>query len=126
MKLPDVFGREPALWLGVLAVVAQLVTTWVLPGSPEQQALINAAVVTVAGAITAYLVAQDQFVPAVLGVLQAAIALGIGFGLKIPAEQQALIMTAATSASAMFVRTQVVAPVSLSGSSGRHAIYDDA
>lgn len=43
----------------------------------------------------------------VLGLVQALIALGVGFGLKLSAEQITLIMVAVTAAASFVVRSRV-------------------
>lgn len=101
--------REPALWVGLIAVVVQWVPPMVATLTPGLASVINAAIVAVAGAITAALVHSDKLAPAILGALSAILALGLGLGLHIPATVQAEIMAAATTLVAAFVRTQVTA-----------------
>lgn len=108
-------SRDPALWLGLTAAVVQLVAAFIFPLSIEQQAVLNACAVAVAGLITAVWVRRDGQAAAIVGLAQAAIAVGLGFGLDISAEGQAAIMAAVSTAAAMFVRTQVTAPVSADG-----------
>jgi hypothetical protein len=108
-------SRDPALWLGLVAAVVQLVAAFIFPLSVEQQAVLNAVAVAVAGLATAFLVRHDGQAAAVVGFAQAAIACGLGFGLDISAEGQAAIMAAVSTAAAMFIRTQVTAPVTALG-----------
>lgn len=108
-------SRDPALWLGLIAALVQLTAAFVFPLSVEQQAVLNAVAVAAAGLITAVWVRRDGQAAAVVGLAQAAIAVGLGFGLDISTEGQAAIMAAVSTAAAMFVRTQVTAAVSANG-----------
>ena len=108
-------SRDPALWLGLFAAVVQLVAAFVFPLTVDQQAVLNALAVAVAGLLTALVVRRDGQAAAAVGFAQAAIAVGLGFGLKIPADGQAAIMAVVSTAAAMWTRTQVVAPVSSIG-----------
>lgn len=102
-----VFGREPALWLGMIAAAIQLLSSLWLPLTTGQQGVLNALAVAVFGAIAAFAVSRDQGVPALLGVLKAVIAVGLAFGLHWSPELQGEVMAFATALSAMWTRTQV-------------------
>lgn len=105
------FRREPALWLALVAAVIQMVSAFAFHLTTEQQGVLNAVAVAVAGLVTAVIVRSDQMVPAILGVLKAVIAVGLAFGLAMSPEAQATIMSFAAALAAVFVRTQVDAPV---------------
>lgn len=115
----SVLGREPALWLGTIAAAVQLTSYLAFPLTPDQQSLINAVAVALFGAITAWMVSAEKGVPASLGLLQAIIALAIGFGWHLSPGVQTSIMATATALAAFLTRTQVVAPIPLSGRSLR-------
>jgi hypothetical protein len=106
-----IFGREPALWLALVAVAVKLATAFGLDLSSGQQAVVNAAAAAIVGLVVAVMV-HDGISAAVLGLAQAALALAVGFGLDWSAGQQAVVMSAAAALVAMFVRTQVTAPIS--------------
>lgn len=106
-------SRDPALYLFLVATIVKLFSAFVLHVSDNQQAVINAVAVAVAAAIVAAVVKHDGQVAAILGVAQALIALAVGFGLHLTADNQALIMSALGAIAAAFVRTQVVAPTAL-------------
>lgn len=106
-----IFGREPALWLGLIAAAIQLVSSLVFPLTTDQQGVLNALAVAVFGAIAAFAVSRDQGVPALLGALKALIAVGLAFGLHWSPELQGEVMAFATAISAVITRTQVTAPV---------------
>jgi hypothetical protein len=108
-------SRDPALWLGLAAAAVQLVAAFLFPLTVEQQALLNAAAVAVAGVITAFAVRRDGQAAALVGFAQAAIALGLGFGLDWGPEKQAAAMAIVTALAAAFVRTQVTAKVTAVG-----------
>jgi hypothetical protein len=108
-------SREPALYLSLFATLVRLAAAFWWHLGDEQQALLNAAATAVAGLIVALWVARDGQVAALLGVVQAFLALAVGFGLNISAEGQAVIMSFVGAAAATFVRSQVVAPVSAIG-----------
>lgn len=108
-------SRDPALYLFLVATAVKLFSAFILKVSDNQQAVINAVAVAVAAAIVAAVVKHDGQVAAILGVAQALIALAVGFGLHLTAENQALIMSFLGAVAASFVRTQVVAPTPATG-----------
>jgi nicotinamide riboside transporter PnuC len=95
----------------MLATGIRLLAAFVFHWTDHQQALLNAAVAAVAGLIAAVAVKSDKQLPAILGVVTALLALGVGFGWNISAEHQAVILSFVGAVVAFFVRTQVVAPV---------------
>lgn len=105
-----IFGREPALWLALVASAVKLVSAYWLHLGVDQQSLVNALAAAVVGLVVAKIV-HDGAPAALLGVAQAGLALAVGLGLHMPADEQATIMTAVGVVVAMFVRTQVIAPV---------------
>lgn len=105
-----IFGREPALWLALVAVVVQTISAFVVNVSSDQQAWINAVAAAAVGLIVA-ISTGDGIVAAVLGLAQAAMALAVGFGLDWSADRQGIVMSLVAAVVSMFVRTQVTAPV---------------
>ncbi|MFF5703384.1 hypothetical protein ACFY7H_12885 [Streptomyces sp. NPDC012794] len=105
-----IFKREPALWLGLVAIAVKLLAAFGMDVSAEQQAVINAVASALVGVILAVM-AGDAIGAAVLGFAQAALALAVGFGLDWSAEQQAVVLAAAAAVVAMWDRTQITAPV---------------
>lgn len=106
-----ILGREPALWLALVAVAVQLGTAFGLNLSDGQQASINAVALAVVGVLTAVAV-HDGVGAAVLGLVQGGVALAVGFGLHWSPNQQSVVLSAVAAVIAMFVRTQVTAKVS--------------
>lgn len=108
-------SRDPALYLTLFATAVRLVAAFWLDFTDAQQAVLNAAATAIAGLIVAVWVRRDGQVAALLGVVQAILALAVGFGLDISAEGQAVIMSFVGAAVAMFVYTAVTAPVDAVG-----------
>ncbi|KOU20976.1 hypothetical protein ADK52_25685 [Streptomyces sp. WM6372] len=104
-----IFKREPALWLGLVAIVVKLLAAFGLDVSSDQQAVINAVAAALVGLALAVM-AHDAIGAAVLGLAQAVLALAVGFGLDWSAEQQAVVLAAASAVVAMWDRTQITAP----------------
>lgn len=109
------FSRDPALWLFLVATAVRLFSAFVVEVDHETQALVNAVATAVAALVVAVVVRRDGQVAAILGVAQALLALGLGLGLEISAENQSLIMSFVGGLAAAFIRTQVWAPVSPTG-----------
>ncbi len=108
-------SRDPALYLTGFATALRLLTAFGLNFTEGQQAVMNATATAVAGLVIAVWVRRDGQVAAILGFIQAVLALAVGFGANLSAEQQALLMSFIGTAAAAFIRTQVVAPVSAEG-----------
>lgn len=102
-------SREPALWLTLFATAVRLLGAFVIDLTDGQQAVLNAAATAGASLVVAVWVKRDGQVAALLGLAQALLALGVGFGLDISAENQAILMSFVGAAAAAFVRTQVTA-----------------
>lgn len=109
-------SRDPALWVATFAALVQLLAAFFLPLTADQQTGLNAVAAAAAGLFTAFWVRRDGSVASVLGLAQALIACGVGFGLDLSAEGQAAIMASVNIGVAMFVRTQATAPVNANGS----------
>lgn len=101
--------REPALLLTLVASAVRLISAFFVDVSAEQQAWINAAATALLSLVVAIWVRREGQVPALLGAVQAVLALAVGYGLNWDAEQQAIFMSFIGGAAALFTRTQVVA-----------------
>jgi hypothetical protein len=104
-------SRDPALWLSLCATALKLVCAFWINFSPDQQTILNATAAALVGVAVAIWVRRDGQVAAILGAVQALLALAVGFGFHLDAEQQAIIMSFVGTALAAFVRTQVDARV---------------
>lgn len=112
-----VFGREVAVWLGMLSGVFQALSAFGFDVSVQWQAIITAVITTLFGLLTAVLVG-DGVIAAALGVAQALAALCAGLGLHMSTEHQALLLGSLAVVTSAFVRTQSLAPVPASAVSG--------
>jgi hypothetical protein len=101
--------RDPALLAALAATAIKLFSAFVIDLSIGQQSALNAVVAAGAGLAVAFMVKDGQ-VAAILGIAQALIALAVGFGLRIDADNQALIMSFIQLTVGAFERTQVTAP----------------
>jgi hypothetical protein len=108
-------SRDPALYLTLVATAVRLAAAFLIHLTGDQQAVLNAFATAIAAAIVAFVVRRDGQVAALLGVAQALLALAIGFGLHVTAENQAVIMSFVGAVAAAFIRTQVIAPVNAVG-----------
>lgn len=85
-------------------------------GLPEVwETALNAVAVAAAGLATALIVRADKTVPAVIGLAQAILTVGLAAGIHATPVQQAAAMTLVGIVSAAFVRTQVTAPINERG-----------
>lgn len=103
------FKRDPALFISLGATTVRLFAAFIVDLNADQQALLNAVIAAVAG-VAICVIVRDGLPAAILGLVQALLALAIGFGLHVDPDNQALIMSGVGTAMAMFVRTQVIAP----------------
>ncbi len=110
-----IFGREPVAWTAAIAATLQVLSALVLHWTDEQQSLLNAAIAVVLGAIAAASVAFEKALPFVVGVVQAVLAVAIGFGAEISDSQLSLISVAVAAVVALWTRDRVTAPVDATG-----------
>ncbi|MGI5423045.1 hypothetical protein [Actinomadura luteofluorescens] len=112
MKL---FGREPAVWLGLVAVAVQTLVAWGVDLSEGQQAGVNAVATLAMGLAVAVASAHDQIVPAASGLLVGVLQLAVSFGFDLSQDKIATAGALLTAALAAYLRTQVTAPVTADG-----------
>ncbi|MFD3516324.1 hypothetical protein [Streptomyces sp. NPDC058657] len=110
MNTVKIFGREPVAWLTLFAVCVKLFSAFVLEVDPNVQAWVNAVAAAAMGVAIA-LIVDDGAVAAVLGLVQAALALAVGLGADLTTVEQGLILSALSLALGGYERTQVTAPV---------------
>jgi hypothetical protein len=107
------FGREPSVILGSVAVAVQFVSAFFWNVSQDTQTLINALAAAVVGFAVAYMVKDEGSFAAFVGLGQAALALGMNLGLTWSGDKQAAFMALLTIAGQFWlVRDRVTAPVS--------------
>lgn len=113
MRVPLIFGREPAAILALVAVLVKLGSAFWWHASVLEQARVNTLAAAVVAVIIAFAV-HDGYGAAILGLAQAALAAAVGFGLHWSADQQALTLSFVTVLLSMWTRTQVTAKISAS------------
>lgn len=106
-----IFGREPAIVIAFLATLLQVAASLGFGPNPDVQGAIIAVLTAAAGVFTAFKVQADKALPALLGFAQAGFALLLALNFHISADVQSAVAAAIAAAFALFVRTQVVAPV---------------
>ncbi|MGP4097620.1 hypothetical protein [Nonomuraea sp. KM90] len=103
-----IFGGEPALVLGLASAGVQMVTATFLPLTSTQVAAINAIAAAGLGVWTAFatrnLDGGRSIKAAALGFAQAAVTLGLVFGVELTEQQTASIMAFVAVVGAAFVR----------------------
>lgn len=101
-----IFGREPAAVVGVLeALFAVALSFNALHLTSESVALWMAAVTAALGVYTAY-VTRDTMLGVAVGFAKAALALAVGYGLSLSADQTSALLATVTVVFGFFQRTQ--------------------
>lgn len=108
MKL---LGREPVYLLAFVAVTLKLASAYGLDVSAEQQAVIMAVLSGVVAVVEAVVLRTGAAAAAIVNLAQGVLALFLGFGLAMTAEQQSLWMLVVEGAVALMLRREVTAPV---------------
>lgn len=110
-----IFGREPVYLLAFVAVALKLGSAYGLDVTADQQAVIMAVLSGAVALVEAIVLRTGAAAAAIINLAQGVLALFLGFGLDMSAEQQALWMLAVEGAVAVFLRREVTAPVSALG-----------
>lgn len=105
-----VFGREPVYVLGAIAIALKLASAYGLGVSADQQTLINTFLACIVAVVSAVVLRNGAVGAAVLQLSSAGLALFLGFGLDMSAEQQAGWMSLVAAAVALFEHREVTAP----------------
>lgn len=105
-----ILGRDQVAWLAAVAAVFQVVTAYGFDVSGHVQGIVSAVVIFVFAVANAIHV-HDGVIALVVGIMNALFALFTAFNLHMTADQQTLWVGAVTAVLALFVRTQVTAPV---------------
>lgn len=114
MKPIVLFGREPAAWLALFAVAVKLFSAFAIEVDEQTQAWVNAVAAAGMGVFIAW-ATKDGVVAAILGLVQAVIALAVGLGLGWDVATQAVVLSFVSLALGAYDRTQVTAPVTREG-----------
>lgn len=110
MKVNWKFSRDPVLWLNLAAMFIMGISTWLVPLSDGQQALLNGFLLGVANVWAAFKVGDGQ-VAAIMGVFKAGLAVALGFGLRMSPEEQAVALGIVTTVLMVVTRSQVVSMI---------------
>lgn len=106
-----ILGREPVYILAFVAVALKLASAYGLDVTAEQQAVIMAVLSGIVALIEAIVLRTGAAAAAIVNLAQGVLALFLGFGLDLSAEQQALWMLLVEGAVALMIRREVTAPV---------------
>lgn len=106
-----VFGREPVYILAVIAIGLKLAAAYGLDVSEEQQTLINTVLSCVVAVASAVVLKTGAAGAAILQFASALLALFLGFGLDMSAQEQAGWMSLVAAVLALFEHREVTAPV---------------
>lgn len=106
-----IFGREPALVLGLVSALVQFLSATLLPLSDTQQGWVNIVAGCVIAVALAVKVSAEKVAAALVGLAQALVAAALAFGFDLSSATQSSVMVLVVAAASFFVRTQVVAPV---------------
>jgi hypothetical protein len=106
-----IFGREPVYLLAAAAIALKLAAAYGLGVSSDQQTLINTALACIVAVASAIVLRSGALGAAILQLASAGLALFVGFGLDLSAEQQAGWMSLVAALLALFEHREVTAPV---------------
>lgn len=105
------FGRDPVWYTNLFAVILMALGAFGLPLSADQQGVLNAGALAVAGVVIAVKLRSEGQLAMVVQLVKALIAIGLAFGLHLSPDQQFVLVSLVTAVGSGFLRTQVVAPV---------------
>lgn len=108
--MPKILGRDPALWAALFASAVSAIGTFVFHFSVDQEGALNGLFAAVMGVVV-WAVTKDGAPALILGLAKAMILVAAAWHFNLPADQQTILMTVLSAMVAMFVRTQVGAPV---------------
>ena len=106
-----VFGREPVYILAVVAIGLKLAAAYGLDVTEEQQTLINTVLACLVAVASALVRKTGAAGAAILQFASAMLALFLGFGLDMSAQEQAGWMSLVAAVLALFEHREVTAPV---------------
>lgn len=106
-----IFGREPVYLLAAVAIALKLAAAYGLDVSGDQQTLINTVLSCLVAVASAVVLRNGALGAAILQLASAGLALFVGFGLDLSAEQQAGWMSLVAAILALFEHREVTAPV---------------
>lgn len=105
MPGPTIFGREPAVWIGLLEAVLAVILTLHTGLSQDMSSAIMAVVVALAGCYTAY-VTQQTMLGVLVGLTKAFFILFAAFSFHVADPTQAAIISLITIIGGAWNRKQ--------------------
>lgn len=107
-----IFGREPVAILAFIAIALKLSSAYGLHVSPDVQTAVMVVLSCIVAVAQAFILKNGAAFAALVNLAHAGIALLLGLGLNMSADQQALWMTLIEGGLALIVvRPQVTAPI---------------
>lgn len=106
-----IFGREPVYILAVIAIGLKLAAAYGLDVTEQQQTLINTVLSCIVAVASAVVLKTGAVGAAILQFGSALLALFLGFGLDLSAQEQAGWMSLTAAVLALFEHREVTAPV---------------
>ncbi|WP_405461713.1 hypothetical protein OG786_29575 [Streptomyces sp. NBC_00101] len=106
-----IFGREPVVILGAIAVFLKLLAGYGIEVSETQQTLINTLLACIVAVASAVVLRTGAVYAALLQLASAGLALFVGFGLDMSTEQQAGWMALVSAVLVVIERPAVEAPL---------------
>ena len=111
MSPVKLFGREPSVILGIVAMAVQFVSAFVINVDQDTQTALHVVAAAAVGLIVAFIVHEGQYA-ALVGLAQAGLALAMNLGLDWSTDKQGAAMLAVTVLGQFWlVRDRVTAPV---------------
>ena len=113
-----IFGREPALWMGLIqGVIAMLIAADVVDWTADQTTWVLAAIAAGFAVLTAWMTGET-WMSLLVGFASAVVAMALGFGVELSPDLQASIVGLVAVFAAFYTRTQTTpAETVLSGNS---------
>lgn len=105
-----IFGREPALWGALFASLISALGTFVFHFSVDQEGALNGIVAAGIGVVV-WRVTHDGSPALILGFVKAVLVAAAAWHFNLPPDKQTILLALLSAIVAMFVRTQVSAPV---------------
>jgi len=126
-----IFGREPAYWAALAAVIIQMFSAFRLHLDLETQGVLNAGVGAVLTLVMVASLRNERTVAALVGVFKAAAAIALAFGFHLaPEAQSSVLVFVELVATGFLIRPNVEAPVppkiAIAGPDGAYGITSAA
>jgi len=112
-----IFGRDPVVVTTLVSAILQMLNMFWLHWTDDQTATVNAGIAIVLAAVATALTSVERALPLLVGLTQAALNVGLVFGLPWSADKVGAILAAVTAFVAIWgVRPQVTPTLQRDGS----------